>query len=127
MEGSFREVNVFGPLVATVLLGCAVSYYLGKAVERWSSQKGRDDDRSAWAAELEEKQRDLLEAKKQKEVPKCRGCGAIDWEWFDRDAEVQGMSYKHEAEKTVQTEISMTYRSDRDRHGELQPRVVGTR
>ena len=49
----------------TALLGCAASYYLGKAVECWSSQKGRADDRSAWAAELEEKQRDLLEAKER--------------------------------------------------------------
>jgi hypothetical protein len=98
MEGSFREVNVFGPLVVTALLGCAASYYLGKAVERWSSQKGRADDRSAWAAELEEKQRDLLEANKRlvdagdagcwgSLVPKCRGCGVIDWQWCDRDVE----------------------------------------
>jgi hypothetical protein len=103
MEGSFREVNVFGPLVATALLGCVASYYLGKAVERWSSQKGRADDRSAWAAELEEKQRDLLEAKKRlvrsdrldaedaecwgSLVPKCQGCGVIDWQWCDRDVE----------------------------------------
>ena len=46
-----RLVRVFmdelGPLVATALLGCVASYYLGKAVERWSSQKGRADDRSA--------------------------------------------------------------------------------
>ena len=99
-----------GPLVATALLGCVASYYLGKAVERWSSQKGRADDRSAWAAELEEKQRDLLEAKKRlvrsdrldaedaecwgSLVPKCRGCGVIDWEWCDRDAEVQGSAVK---------------------------------
>ena len=98
MEGSFREVNVFGPLVATALLGCVASYYLGKAVGRLSSQKGRGDDRSAWAAELEEKQQDLLDANKRlldagnagrwaSLIPKCRGCGVIDWQWCDRDVE----------------------------------------
>ena len=71
-----RLVRVFmdelGPLVATALLGCVASYYLGKTVERWSSQKAWGDDRSAWAddrivraAKLEEKQRDLLEVKEQ--------------------------------------------------------------
>ena len=35
-------------------------------------------------------------------------------EWFAKHWD----RYKHEVEKTVQTEISMTYRSDRERHGE---------
>jgi hypothetical protein len=91
-------MHELGPLVATALLGCVASYYLGKAVERWSSQKGRADDRSAWAAELEEKQQDLLDANKRLQdagnsgrwaslLPKCRGCGVIDWQWCDRDVE----------------------------------------
>ena len=58
-------MDELGPLVATALLGCVASYYLGKTVEGWSSQKGWADDRIAWAAELEEKQRDLFEVKEQ--------------------------------------------------------------
>ena len=65
-------MHELGPLVATALLGCVAAYYLGKTVERWSSQKAWADDRSAWAddrivwaAKLEEKQRDLLEVKEQ--------------------------------------------------------------
>ena len=72
-------MDELGPLVATALLGCVASYYLGKTVERWSSQKAWADykkawadyrsawadDRIVWAAKLGENQRDLLEVKEQ--------------------------------------------------------------
>ena len=86
-----REI---GPLVATAVLGCVASYWIGKAVERRSSrevwaecqrfwadyQNAWSDDRIIWARKLEESQQDLLEAKERSQLREWN----MRAQWMDR-------------------------------------------